>query len=100
MATNRKRLIGSLTALTTAAALSGAYVVPAMAEAAPQPNPSAVQLAACNPCNPCAASACNPCNPCAAGACNPCNPCAASPCNPCNPCAANPCNPCNPCAAN
>ncbi len=84
-------------------------------------------LAACNPCNPCAAAnpcgACNPCNPCAAanpcGACNPCNPCgpcgpcgAGNPCNPCNPCAASPCgaadcvvpgvgacNPCNPCAA-
>ena len=68
-------------------------------------------MAACNPCNPCAAkNPCNPCgacNPCAAacGACNPCNPCAAkNPCNPCgaaNPCAAacGACNPCNPCAA-
>lgn len=38
-----------------------------------------IQLAACNPCNPCAgANPCNPCNPCAA----------ANPCNPCNPCAA------------
>jgi len=37
-----------------------------------------IQLAACNPCNPCAAKACNPCNPCAAkNPCNPCNPCAA-----------------------
>ena len=50
-----------------------------------------IQLAACNPCNPCAAK--NPCNPCAAK--NPCNPCAAK--NPCNPCAAK--NPCNPCSA-
>lgn len=80
--------------------------------------PDAVQLAACNPCNPCAAkNPCNPCaakntcNPCAAGgshssecvvprlqqaaAKNPCSPCAAK--NPCNPCAAK--NPCNPCAA-
>ncbi|MCG8355788.1 MAG: hypothetical protein MI920_09475 [Kiloniellales bacterium] len=52
---------------------------------------TSVQIAACNPCNPCAAKACNPCNPCAAKACNPCNPCAAKTCNPCNPC--------NPCAA-
>ena len=78
--------------------------------------PIAVQLAQCNPCNPCAAKkACNPCNPCAAKkACNPCNPCAAKACNPCNPCAgggvassecviprllAAACSPCNPCAA-
>jgi len=87
-----------------------------------KPRPGQVQLAACNPCNPCAAK--NPCNPCATS--NPCNPCAAAnPCNPCvaggaatskkcvvprlvsaakaNPCAAkSPCNPCataNPCAA-
>ena len=70
-----------------------------------------IQLAAGNPCNPCAAKkSCNPCNPCAAKkSANPCNPCAAKKaCNPCNPCAAkkavspcNPCaaNPCNPCAA-
>ena len=39
------------------------------------------RLAACNPCNPCAAKkkGCNPCNPCSAKkkGCNPCNPCAA-----------------------
>ena len=54
-----------------------------------------VQLAACNPCNPCAAKKLikKKVNPCAAK--NPCNPCAAK--NPCNPCAAK--NPCNPCAA-
>ena len=82
-------------ALSAVMALSSAAVVPAVAQAS---EAGAIQLAACNPCNPCAA-ACNPCNPCAA-ACNPCNPCAAA-CNPCNPCAAacNPCNPCNPCAA-
>ncbi len=54
-----------------------------------------IELAACKPCNPCAANkGCNPCNPCAANkGCNPCNPC--------NPCAAKKgCNPCNPCAAN
>ncbi len=86
----------------------------AMSTALPaaKPRTGGIQLAACNPCNPCAAR--NPCNPCAAK--NPCNPCAANPCNPCavkaaanpcnpcaanpcNPCAANPCNPCNPCAA-
>ena len=58
-----------------------------------------VQVAACTPCDPCAAAACGPCAP---AACNPCavNPCAANPCaaNPCNPCAV--VNPCNPCAAN
>jgi len=50
------------------------------------------QVAACNPCNPCAAKkASNPCNPCAAKK---------SPCNPCNPCAAKKASsPCNPCAA-
>ena len=84
------------------------------------PRPIPIQLAACNPCNPCAAKkrGCNPCNPCAAkgacGPCNPCNPCAAgaaasSKCfvprlktaAACNPCAAKKrgCNPCNPCAA-
>lgn len=92
-----------------------------------QPRPGLLQIAQCNPCNPCATkspcnpcaskSPCNPCNPCAAaGPCNPCNPCApgaggvsskcvvprlqAAAANPCNPCAAKqPCNPCNPCAA-
>ncbi len=50
-------------------------------------------LAACTPCNPCAAAkACNPCNPCAVKK-------ACSPCNPCNPCAVKKaCSPCNPCA--
>jgi hypothetical protein len=72
---------------------------------AAKPRPNGVRLAACNPCNPCAAK--NPCNPCAAasgsasGACAvprlqsaaAANPCAAK--NPNNPCgAANPCNPC------
>jgi hypothetical protein len=58
--------------------------------------PPGIRLAACNPCNPCAAKkkGCSPCNPCAAKKrCNPCKPCAAK--NPCNPCGA--CNPCNPC---
>ncbi len=68
-----------------------------------KPKPRFIQLAACKPCNPCAAKkGCNPCNPCAAKkGCNPCNPCAAKKgCNPCNPCAAKKgCNPCNPCAA-
>ena len=38
-----------------------------------------IEIAACKPCNPCAAKkGCNPCNPCAAKkGCNPCNPCAA-----------------------
>ena len=55
--------------------------------AVPRPGGPTIQLAACNPCNPCAPKGCNPCNPCAAGGCNPCNPCAAGACNPCNPCA-------------
>ena len=84
---------------------SGHAVTPqaAMSSALPaaKPRRGGIRLAACNPCNPCAAK--NPCNPCAVkAAANPCNPCAANPCaarNPCNPCAANPCNPCNPCAA-
>ncbi len=78
-----------------------------------KPRPRLIQLAACKPCNPCAAkkSGCNPCNPCGAsggstslkcfvpslkakGGCNPCNPCVAK-----NPCAAKGCNPCNPCGA-
>ena len=32
--------------------------------AVPRPSGSPIQLAACNPCNPCAAGGCNPCNPC------------------------------------
>ncbi len=94
----RPNLKTAFVALGTAAALAGGVVLPnAVAQAAD----TSVQIAACNPCNPCAAkNPCNPCNPCAAkNPCNPCNPCAAkNPCNPCNPCAAK--NPCNPCAAN
>lgn len=75
-------------ALTASAALS---VLPlAQAKAAGQYD--GVQLAACNPCNPCAAGKAKA-NPCAAA--NPCNPCAVK--KPVNPCAA--ANPCNPCAA-
>ena len=78
----------SIAALAGAGALS---VLPDAAKAAGQD--TMIQLAACKPCNPCAAKkkGCNPCNPCAAKkrACNPCNPCAAKKgCNPCNPCAA------------
>ncbi len=78
----------SVAALAGAGALS---VLPDAAKAAGQD--TMIQLAACKPCNPCAAKkkGCNPCNPCAAKkrACNPCNPCAAKKgCNPCNPCAA------------
>ncbi len=81
----------SVAALAGVGALS---VLPDAAKAAGQD--TMIQLAACKPCNPCAAKkkGCNPCNPCAAKkrACNPCNPCAAkkgcNPCNPCNPCAA------------
>lgn len=64
-----------------------------------KPKPRQIQLAACRPCNPCAAKkGCNPCNPCGAKkrGCNPCNPCAAKGGN---PCAAKGCNPCNPCSA-
>ncbi len=77
----------SIAALAGAGALS---VLPDAAKAAGQD--TLIQLAACKPCNPCAAKkgGCNPCNPCAAKkACSPCNPCAAKKaCNPCNPCAA------------
>ena len=86
----------TVVALSVATLSASAAVLPTAAAKAAD---TTVQIAACNPCNPCAANACNPCNPCAAKACNPCNPCAANnPCNPCNPCAA--ANPCNPCAAN
>ena len=89
----------TVVALSVATLATSAVALPtAVAKAAD----TSVQLAACNPCNPCAAAKCNPCNPCAAAKnpCNPCNPCAAAknPCNPCNPCAAK--NPCNPCKAN
>jgi len=107
-------LAGASSALAATAANPSAATLPTAKR-----KPVNLQLAACNPCNPCAAK--NPCNPCAPS--NPCNPCAAAnPCNPCNPCAAgggavsekcvvprlaaasksNPCaakNPCNPCAA-
>ncbi|MGP1253855.1 MAG: hypothetical protein ACTS10_05555 [Kiloniellales bacterium] len=87
-------------ALSVAGLATAAVALPA-ATAHAEAGPTAVQIASCTPCKPCAAA--NPCNPCAAA--NPCNPCAAAknPCNPCaaaNPCAAvNPCKPCNPCAA-
>ena len=83
----RTRLLMSTVAAVGVATLAGAGILLAAAE------PGAVQLAANQLVNPCAAK-----NPCAAV--NPCNPCAAvSPCaavNPCaaaNPCAANPCAP-------
>ena len=73
------------------AAIVGGLVAasgPVLVSAEGGANPAAaskplLHLAACNPCNPCAAkNACNPCNPCAAkNPCNPCNPCAAK--NPC-----------------
>ena len=92
----RTRLLMSTVAAVGVATLAGAGILLAAAE------PGAVQLAANQLVNPCAAK-----NPCAAV--NPCNPCAAvSPCaavNPCaaaSPCAANPCaaNPCAPKKAN
>ncbi len=71
----------------------GAMSVLPMAQAAMPDRGDIIELASCNPCNPCAAkkAACGACNPCAAKKpCSPCNPCAAKkvPCNPCNPCAA------------
>ena len=71
-----KETIIAMTVVTVAAGVA----LPTVASAAE----GKIVIAACNPCNPCAAkNACNPCNPCAA----------ANPCNPCNPCAAkkNPC---------
>ncbi len=65
------------------AALAGAGAMSVLPEAKAQPAAKGglVQIAACNPCNPCAGkNPCNPCNPCAGK-----NPCA--PCNPWNPCA-------------
>ena len=59
----------SIVAAVGLATLAGAGILPAAAE------PGAVQLAANNLVNPCAAK-----NPCAAV--NPCNPCAANPCAP------------------
>ncbi len=91
------RLKETVVALGAAVALATAGTLPsAVAHAAD----TSTQIAACNPCNPCAVKveACNPCNPCATKKLLL-NPCAAkNPCNPCNPCAAK--NPCNPCAAN
>ncbi len=84
----------TLVALSVATVSTGAIALPLVATAGDLP----VQIAACNPCSPCAAkAACNPCSPCAAvkKPCSPCNPCAAAnPCQAANPCAANPCNPC------
>jgi len=90
MPKDRSNLAKTTALALTMAAVAGVVALPA---AVAHAGPGTVQLAACNPCNPCAVA--NPCNPCAAA--NPCNPCAANPCaaaNPCNPCAANPCNPC------
>ncbi len=74
------------------AALAGAGAMSVLPDAVAKSVTSQdiIELAACKPCNPCAAKkGCNPCNPCAAKGCNPCNPCAAKKgCNPCNPCAA------------
>ena len=74
----------SIAALTGVGAMS---VLPD-AQAAMPDRSGIIELAACSPCNPCAAKKKkNACNPCAAkSACSPCNPCAAK--NPCNPCAA------------
>lgn len=89
----------TLVALSVATVSAGAVALPLAASHAAG---TSVQIAACNPCSPCAA---NPCaaNPCAAAVKKPCSPCAANPCAAANPCqAANPCaakNPCNPCAA-
>ncbi len=77
------------------AALSGAAAMSVLPDevAKSATSQDIIELAACKPCNPCAAKkrGCNPCNPCAAKkrGCNPCNPCAAKKrgCNPCNPCA-------------
>ena len=84
-------------AAVSVAALAGGAGT-ALPEAEAQSRDTAVQIAACGACNPCAAGA-GACSPCAADSastsCQPCNPCAAK--NPCGPCAA--ANPCNPCAA-
>ncbi len=92
----RTRLLMSTVAAVGVATLAGAGILLVAAE------PGAVQLAANQLVNPCAAknpcAAVNPCNPCAV---NPCNPCAAvNPCAAANPCAANPFAAANPCAAN
>ena len=52
----------TVVALSVATLATSAVALPTAAvKAADKP----VQIAACNPCNPCAAK-CNPCNPCAA----------------------------------
>src|SRR3546814_5389861 len=67
----------TLVALSVATVSAGATALPLAASHAAG---AAVQIAACNPCSPCAAAAKKPVNPC--------SPCAAA-----NPCAANPCAP-------
>jgi hypothetical protein len=67
------------------AAVGGSDVANALPAAKARPG---IHLAACAPCNPCAAKACAPCNPCAAKGCAPANPCAAKGCAPANPCKA------------
>jgi len=75
------------------AALAGAGAMSVLPTAVAKADTSQeiIELAACKPCNPCAAKkkACGPCNPCAAKkkAGGPCNPCAAKKAG-CNPCAA------------
>jgi len=68
-------------AVLSVAALAGVGALNTLPEASAKTvgQGDLIQLAACKPCNPCAAKkGCNPCNPCAAKkACNPCNPCAA-----------------------
>ena len=55
----------TLTAVGVAALTGvGAMSVLPMAQAATPDRSHIIELAACNPCNPCSASACNPCNPC------------------------------------
>ena len=76
-------MIKKTIAFVGVAALTGVGAMSVLpdAQAATPDRSEIIELAACSPCNPCAAKkkACNPCNPCAAKkkACNPCNPCAA-----------------------
>ncbi len=85
-------MLKKIVAAVGIAALAGVGAIDVLPTAAKADQSGGIQLAACKPCNPCAAKkkGCNPCNPCAAKkGCNPCNPCAAKKgCNPCNPCAA------------
>ncbi len=53
----------TLVALSVATVSAGAVAMPLASASAAD---TSVQIAACNPCNPCAAKAGNPCNPCAA----------------------------------